>query len=140
MESQRCGVERPECCVMMGWVWEWGEGWGVVVHRASVGGWHMCLGFRDGAAVWYLGMVVIWTIRLLTDDWCMLLLVGCLRISLHSNQIGAEGAKAIGANLRFLSSLTSLKYVRGGVCLCQPGRAWSIRCDAAVRVFCVACS
>ncbi len=45
--------------------------------------------------------------------WCVVcVFVGCLRCSLSSNRIGADGARVIGAALQHLSSLTELKYVR----------------------------
>ena len=39
-------------------------------------------------------------------------LVGCLQCSLRGNKIGADGARAIGAALQYLPSLTVLSYVR----------------------------
>jgi hypothetical protein len=38
--------------------------------------------------------------------------VGCLQCRLRCNNIGADGARAIGAGLQYLPSLTVLEYVR----------------------------
>ena len=43
---------------------------------------------------------------------CLFAVVGCLRCSLGNNNIGDDGARAIGAGLQYLPSLTTLKYVR----------------------------
>ncbi len=38
--------------------------------------------------------------------------------SLGSNEIGASGASAIGAGLRYVPSLTTLRYVEGAGSVC----------------------
>ena len=64
----------------------------------------------------------------------------CVRLgvgSLGHNDIGAEGAAAIGAGLHHVPSLTTLEYVRGALLWARYSWVWCVRVDWGLCVWAV---